>query len=133
MSDVLTRLLKARLPEGTQYLVDRPMRIRLVFVVLGGAPAGDEPSVTAAIAADLVRALATIGSTAPYVGLLGTVVGVIGVQRLALGPIGVADGVAVGVGRDAEQLVIVIDGHGPTLPAFFRPPADDIGIFPFTA
>ena len=32
---MLTRLLKARLPEGTQYLVDRPMRIRLVFVVLG--------------------------------------------------------------------------------------------------
>ena len=35
MAGVLTRLLKARLPDGTQYLVDRPMRIRLGFVVLG--------------------------------------------------------------------------------------------------
>lgn len=32
---LLTRLLKARLPQGTQYLVDRPMRIHPVFVVLG--------------------------------------------------------------------------------------------------
>ncbi|MCK6094743.1 ABC transporter ATP-binding protein/permease [Micrococcus sp. EYE_162] len=32
---MLTRFLKRRLPDGTQYLVDRGMRIRLVFVVLG--------------------------------------------------------------------------------------------------
>lgn len=32
---MLTSFLKKRLPEGTQYLVDRGMRIRLVFVVLG--------------------------------------------------------------------------------------------------
>ncbi len=32
---MLTRFLKRRLPEGTQFLVDRPMRIRLGFVVLG--------------------------------------------------------------------------------------------------
>ncbi|MEW1964806.1 ABC transporter ATP-binding protein [Micrococcus sp. NPDC078436] len=35
MDRVLTRFLKRRLPDGTQYLVDRGMRIRLVFVVLG--------------------------------------------------------------------------------------------------
>lgn len=35
MAGVLTRFLKKRLPDGTQYLVDRGMRIRLGFVVLG--------------------------------------------------------------------------------------------------
>ncbi|WP_144825388.1 ABC transporter ATP-binding protein [Micrococcus luteus] len=32
---MLTRFLKKRLPDGTQYLVDKPMRVRLGFVVLG--------------------------------------------------------------------------------------------------
>ncbi|WP_295016563.1 ABC transporter ATP-binding protein [uncultured Micrococcus sp.] len=32
---MISRLLKSRLPDGTQYLVDKPMRVRLGFVVVG--------------------------------------------------------------------------------------------------
>lgn len=35
MAGVISRLLKSRLPDGTQYLVDKPMRVRLGFVVVG--------------------------------------------------------------------------------------------------
>ena len=64
---MLTRLLKARLPDGTQYLVDRPMRIRLAFVVLGSI---------------LVAALemAALASIMPLVNLLTN--GTVGSERL---------------------------------------------------
>ena len=67
-TDVLLALVDGGFLATRSIGIDEAMRERirgggdLVFVVLGGAAAGDEPSITAAIAADLVRALATIGS-----------------------------------------------------------------------
>jgi len=87
---VLTSFLKKRLPEGTQYLVDRAMRIRLVFVVLG--------SIVIAL-----LEMAALASILPLVNLLTTgAVGIPMVEQVLL------RGGLTTVGQQAVTFSIVI-------------------------
>jgi len=77
----VTRLLKSRLPEGTQYLVDRPMRIRLGFVVLGSVLVALLEMAALASILPLVNLLTTGSPGAPVITELLARVGAVSVAE----------------------------------------------------
>ena len=92
MDRVLTRFLKRRLPDGTQYLVDRGMRIRLVFVVLGSIVVALLEMAALASVLPLVDLLTAGRLSTPVLADVFTAWGVdtVGEQALALSGIIVA-------------------------------------------
>ncbi|MGC5049159.1 ABC transporter ATP-binding protein [Micrococcus porci] len=78
---MVTRLLKSRLPEGTQYLVDRPMRIRLGFVVLGSVLVALLEMAALASILPLVNLLTTGSPGAPVITELLARVGAVSVAE----------------------------------------------------
>lgn len=78
---MVTRLLKSRLPEGTQYLVDRPMRIRLGFVVLGSILVALLEMAALASILPLVNLLTTGSPGAPVITELLASVGAVSVAE----------------------------------------------------
>ncbi|MDY6055331.1 ABC transporter ATP-binding protein [Micrococcus sp.] len=63
---MLTRFLSSRLPEGTQYLIDRGMRIRLALVVVGSVLVALLEMVALASIVPLVNILTTGSAGVPF-------------------------------------------------------------------
>lgn len=86
---MVTRLLKSRLPEGTQYLVDRPMRIRLGLVVLGSILMTLLEMAALASILPLVNLLTTGSPGAPVIAELLASVGAVSVAEQTVAFVGV--------------------------------------------